>query len=230
MRKNILLTLILFCQTACTSVVWNGGIYDADRAINTHTVVQTTTQDQIHAFAYVPHQTYDNALAGCLIMMGGKYWYAIQEDISAELFTPLAAQLPQRYQITAPYTGKSLSALPVTLTDGSHFHSEFCLDYHAQNLHEHQILQKLRFQPQANPQHYRQCYAAEGIIYTKPQQFPEDYRFHNSIPIELTLQQNQINIDKSKLASHILLTPLALAVDTVSGMIMLPILAIGDLF
>lgn len=228
MLKKIFLTLILFGQTACTSVVWNGGIYDADRAINTHTVVQTTDHDQIHAFAYVPHN--GEPLSGSLMMMGGKYWYAIQSDISTELLAPLAARLPQRYQITAPYTGKTLAALPVSITDGSHFHSDFCLDYHAQNPHEHQTLQKLRFQPQANPQHYRLCYAAEGTVYTKPQQFPEDYRFRNSIPIELTLQQNQTNIDKSKLASHILLTPLALAVDTVSGMIMLPILVIGDLF
>ncbi len=220
---------IIFSLNACTSVVWNGGIYDADRAINTQTVVRTTGQDHIYAFGHIPHQS-KQPFSGSLVMMGGEFWYMIQPDVSEKIITPLTANLPKRYQITRPYGGDVLNALPVTITDGSHFSSDFCLDYRAENETEHQTLRQLGFQPQANPQHYRQCYATVGTIYAKPKQFAEDYRFQENIPVQLTLQQNQTNIQTGKLARNILLTPLALAVDALSGMVMVPILVIGDLF
>lgn len=220
---------MVFLLNACTSVVWNGGIYDADRAINTQIVVQNTTEDHIYAFGHIPHQS-KKALSGSLLMMGDKFWYAIQPDVSEKMIVPLTAKLPKRYKITQPYTGKILTALPVTLTDQSHFSSDFCLDYHAENKDETQILQQMGFQQQAQAQHYRQCYATVGTIYAKPDYFPEDYRFNKNIPIQLTLQHNHTNIQSGKLALNILLTPLALAVDMLSGMVMMPILMIGDLF
>ena len=219
----------IFSLNACTSVVWNGGIYDADRAINTSTVIQATQSDQIYAFGRIPTSQADE-LAGSLLMMGEDYWYAIQPAISTQMLAPLSANLPQRYQITAPYSHEVLNALPVVVTDGSHFSSDFCLDYHAQTPKEHATLRQLKFQTQAQANHYRQCYAIVGTIYSKPDHFPSDYRFQKSVPVQLTMQQHETHIQTNKLARNILLTPLALAIDTASGIAMLPILMIGDLF
>lgn len=227
-KKIILLNLIMM-QMACTSVVWNGGIYDADRAIDTQTIITQIAHDQIHALGRMPIQP-NQPLSGSLVMMGKKYWYVIQSDTAQQIAAPLMKNLPKRYQMTAPYSGAKLDALPVTIIDGNHFYSEFCLDYLAENHQQNQILTQLKFQQQANPQHYRQCYAATGTIYMKPHYFKEDYRFHEYIPIKLTLKQKTTNIQTNKLVRNLLLTPLALAMDAMSGMVMLPVLLIGDLF
>lgn len=228
MFKNIILTIILLSQTACTSVVWNGGIYDADRAIQTHTVIQTTAQDPIYAMTRLPDNS--GEWSGSLILLGEQYWYALQTDISEPVMAAFTADLSQPYQLTAPYRGNVLSVLPITITDKQQFSSDFCLDYHATQPEEIAKLQQLAFQVQAQPQHYRQCYAITGKIYAKPSRFTVDYRLRTNITAQLTFEQNQIDIHAGKLAMNLLLTPWALAVDTVSGMIMLPVLMIGDLF
>lgn len=229
MLKKYFLFMMFIFQTACTSVIWNGGIYDADRAINTQMVIQSTAHDQIVAFGRIPEQS-NNPLSGSLVMMGENYWYAVQPHISTQITAPLSANLTKRYQISTPYRNEILTHLPVTLIDGQHFESDFCLDYVLENESERAVLQQLRFQLQANPNHYRQCFATTGTIYHKPQQFTPDYHFQKNIPVQITLKQNQTKIQTDKLARNILLTPLALAVDTISGIIMLPALMLGDLF
>lgn len=226
--KTILLSIIIL-QAACTSVVWNGGIYDADRAIDTQTITTQTTHDHIYAFGQMPIHEH-RPLSGSLVMMGQKYWYAMQSDTSQSMLKALLLGLPKRYQITAPYSGKRLNRLPITVIDGRYFSSEFCLDYVAENGVEQDKLLRLQFQVQANSRHFRQCYAIAGKLYHKPSQFQTHHHFHKYMPIELTIKQNTTHIQPNKLARNVLLTPFALAVDTVSGMVMLPILLIGDLF
>ena len=118
-KKIILLNLIMM-QMACTSVVWNGGIYDADRAIDTQTIITQIAHDQIHALGRMPIQP-NQPLSGSLVMMGKKYWYVIQSDTAQQIAAPLMKNLPKRYQMTAPYSGAKLDALPVTIIDGNHF-------------------------------------------------------------------------------------------------------------
>lgn len=228
--KQYLSFYLLLMQMACTSVVWNGGIYDADRAIDTNVVTTQLSGDKIHAFGRISQRS-NQPLSGSILMMGEQYWYAIRPDISETIIPTLTTILPKRYAITAPYTGMKQDALTVTVVmNTNHFSSDFCLDYMAENTEERHILRRLKFQPQANPNHYRQCYAVAGSLYAKPKNFAEDYHFHQHIPVQLILQKNTTDIQANKLARNLLLTPLALAVDTVSGMVMLPVLLIGDLF
>lgn len=123
-----LLQMMLMCavafQAACTSVVWNGGVYDADRAIDTH-ITHTLAHDQIHAFG--------RTAAGHLLMMGERHWYAVRDDVSQDLQRVLQAQLPAAYQITVPYTGSKSDTLPIVVHENQQFSSQFCLDYAIQN-------------------------------------------------------------------------------------------------
>lgn len=219
--------VLLALPTACTSVVWNGGVYDADRAIDTH-ITHTTQHDQIHGFARLP--------SGDLMMLGERYWYAVRPDVSGDLQQVLQANLPWRYQITAPYSGEKWTALPILLQTNQTFSSQFCLDYLVQ--HQTPISQQkneinrliyLKFQQQLKPNVYRKCFAIVGKVHA-PQQAKFDQKFHTTIQVNLQIEQATTKIQSDKLARNILLTPFALAADAVSGMMMLPALILGDLF
>lgn len=218
---------LIVLQTACTSVVWNGGVYDADRAIDTH-ITHTVQHDQIHGFGRLS--------SGDLVMLGERYWYAVRSDVSADLQRVLQVNLPWQYQIVAPYSGDKLLALPILLQENQIFSSQFCLDYRvpyaapvSQQRKEVNDLILLKFQQQLQPNVYRKCFALVGRVHA-PQQANFDRQFHTTIDVDLQIEQATTTIQSNKLARNILLTPLALAADAVSGMIMLPALILGDLF
>lgn len=225
MRWWVIVLFIL--QTACTSVVWNGGIYEADRAIDTH-ITHTLQHDQIYGFAQMQ--------SGSLVMLGRQYWYVVRPDVSLPLQQVLRAKLPWHYQIVAPYSGEKLKSVPIILKKNQIFSSQFCLDYlvqyrtpHTQANHEVNKLIYLKFQQQLKPYVYRKCFALVGQVHA-PRQTDFDQKFHTQIDVDLQIEQTTTKIQSEKLARNILLTPFTLAADAVSGMIMLPALILGDLF
>lgn len=224
--KKWLCALAACFQAACTSVVWNGGVYDADRAIETR-ITHTVAHDQIHAFG--------RTAQGALMMMGEKHWYAVRDDVSQDLQAVLQAKLPAPYQIAAPYDGAKLAALPLTVHENQRFSSQFCLDYvirsrkpQNEQANENKILIQMKFQQQLNPNVYRKCFALVGTLHTPPKVWQYERRFHTDIAVKLHIEQKRLEIQSNKLARNILLTPLAFAVDVASGIVMLPALILGD--
>lgn len=225
--RLILLCGVLF-QAACTSVVWNGGVYDADRAIETH-ISHTSDHDQIHAFG--------RTSTGHLMMMGEKHWYAVRDDVSHDFQQVLQATLPANYQITEPYSGTILPQMPVTVHQNRRFSSQFCLDYlirdrnpKQQQETETHRLKQMQFQQQLNPNLYRKCFAIVGHLQHPPDKWQYDARFHTDIAVKLQIEQQHTKIQSNKLARNILLTPFAFVADVAGGMVMLPALILGDLF
>lgn len=222
--------LILF-QAACTSVLWNGGVYDADRAIETNTAVRTEA-DRIVAMTLVP-QSAQNPLSGSLMMLGGRYWYAVRPPVSYSLAQTLQARLSQPYRIVAPYSGLPRRSLPVRITDQNHFYSSFCLDYTLSGSlksREETVLQSLGFQQQQRSSEYRKCFAAAGTVYRSPPDGGAYTAFVQAVPAELSFQEKKTNVRRNKLVRNVLFTPVALAADTISGILMMPVLLLGDLF
>lgn len=234
--------LLLLTQTACTSVLWNGGIYDADRAIKTQRQITRTQNDTIHTISQIPRHA-SAQLSGSLILQGEQYWYALHPSISQDLAATLRTPLSQPYHITQPYSGSPQASLRIRITDQSHFVSNFCLDYTiqgslktsaaktsaAQN-NERSILTTLKFQPQANPNHYRKCIATTGSIYQTPPSNAISQTLPQPIPAELVFEEKKVSISRRKLTRNVLFTPLALAADITSGMVMIPVLLLSDLF
>ena len=230
--------LLLLTQTACTSVLWNGGIYDADRAIQTQRQITRTQNDTIHTISQIPRHA-SAQLSGSLILQGEQYWYALHPSISQDLAATLRAPLSQPYHITQPYSGSPQASLRIRITDQSHFVSNFCLDYTIQGSlkmneananNERNILTTLKFQPQANPNHYRKCIATTGSIYQTPPSNTISQTLPQSIPAELVFEEKKVSISRRKLTRNVLFTPLALAADITSGMVMIPVLLLSDLF
>jgi len=225
----------LLAQTACTSVLWNGGIYDADRAIQTQRQITRTQSDTIHAISQIPRHA-NPQLSGSLILQGEHYWYAIHPRVSQDLAATLRAPLPQPYHITQPYSGIPQPNLRILITDQNHFISNFCLDYIAQSNptepSEQTTLAQLKFQPQAQPNHYRKCIATTGTVYHTPpsNSTSTSQTLPQPIPAELVFEQQKVSISRRKLTCNVLFTPLALAADITSGMVMMPVLLISDLF
>ena len=243
-----LLILLILAQTACTSVLWNGGIYDADRAIKTQRQITRTQNDTIHTISQIPRRA-SAQLSGSLILQGEQYWYALHPSISQDLAATLRAPLSQPYHITQPYSGSPQASLRIRITDQSHFVSNFCLDYTIQGSlktsevsfseaktsaananNERNILTTLKFQPQANPNHYRKCIATTGSIYQTPPSNTISQTLPQPIPAELVFEEKKVSISRRKLTRNVLFTPLALAADITSGMVMIPVLLLSDLF
>lgn len=239
--------LLLLAQTACTSVLWNGGIYDADRAIKTQRQITRTQNDTIHTISQIPRHA-SAQLSGSLILQGEQYWYALHPSISQDLAATLRAPLSQPYHITQPYSGSPQASLRIRIIDQSHFVSNFCLDYTIQGSlktnavsfseaktsnaqsDERNILTTLKFQPQANPNHYRKCIATTGSIYQTPPSNTISQTLPQPIPAELMFEEKKVSISRRKLTRNVLFTPLALAADITSGMVMIPVLLLSDLF
>ena len=233
-----LLIAFTLTQTACTSVLWNGGIYDADRAIQTQRQIARTQSDTIHTISQIPRHA-NPQLSGSLILQGEQYWYALHPSISQDLAATLRAPLSQPYHITQPYSGSPQASLRIRITDQSHFVSNFCLDYTIQGSlktsaananNERSILTTLKFQPQANPNHYRKCIATTGSIYQTPPSNTISQTLPQPIPAELVFEEKKVSISRRKLTRNVLFTPLALAADITSGMVMIPVLLLSDLF
>ena len=223
----------LLAQTACTSVLWNGGIYDADRAIQTQRQIARTQSDTIHTISQIPRHA-NPQLSGSLILQGEQYWYAIHPSVSQDLAATLRAPLPQPYRIVQPYSGAPQPSLRILITDQNHFISNFCLDYIAQSNptepSEQTTLAQLKFQPQTTPNHYRKCIATTGTVYHTPPSNSTSHTLPQPIPAELVFEQQKVSISRRKLTRNVLFTPLAFATDITSGMVIMSVLLIGGLF
>ncbi|ULJ61340.1 hypothetical protein [Wielerella bovis] len=231
MIKRIILILLLCMHAACTSVIWNGGIYDADRAIDTENITQHTENDMIVGVSVVT-ETPNEPLSGRLVLQGVRYWYAVRADVSRDLTHILQTKLPRQYRIVAPYSGNVLRQLPVVVQDKYQFHSDFCLDYRvrANEPNSAQTLRAMGFQQQIADTHWRKCFALVGDVYAKPDYAAQKVQvLTQRIPVALTMKSMQTKVQPEKLARNVLLTPLGLAIDVMGGAIMLPILIIGDL-
>ena len=245
-----LLIAFTLTQTACTSVLWNGGIYDADRAIQTQRQIARTQSDTIHTISQIPRHA-NPQLSGSLILQGEQYWYAIHPSVSQDLAATLRAPLSQPYRIVQPYSGAPQPSLRILITDQNHFISNFCLDYIAQgslkavdfneaktsetNAHtitpsEQTTLAQLKFQPQAAPNHYRKCIATTGTVYQTPPSQAISHTLPQPIAAELVFEEKKVSISRRKLTRNVLFTPLAFATDITSGMVIMSVLLIGGLF
>lgn len=227
--KYLFLLLVLL-PTACTSVLWNGGVYDADRAINVSSINQSTETDRIGAFIRIPEYP-NESFSGSLMLLGERYWYAVHQSVSSNLTATLQAPLPRHYHITQPYTGALLTALPIRINAAQQFSSEFCLDYHVNNEQSSEItiLRQLHFQEQYHATHYRKCFAITGRRYA-PNATTNAQFFRQPFPVVLTLQRQRITVQNNKLVRNILLTPFSVALDIAGSAVMLPILIVSDLF
>ena len=154
--------------------------------------------------------------------------------MSQDLAATLRAPLPQPYRITQPYSGTPQPNLRILITDQNHFISNFCLDYIAQSNptepSEQTTLAQLKFQPQATPNHYRKCIATTGTVYHTPPGNSISHTLPQPIQAELVFEEQKVSISRRKLTRNVLFTPLALAADITSGMVMMPVLLISDLF
>ena len=80
------------------------------------------------------------------------------------------------------------------------------------------------------PNHYRKCIATTGTVYHTPPSNSTSHTLPQPIPAELVFEQQKVSISRRKLTRNVLFTPLALAADITSGMVMMPVLLISDLF
>ncbi len=186
-------------------------------------VSQTITRkhvdkDQIRAFGVVAE---DNAQLekGSLVMMGGKYWFAVNPEDSAKLTGLLKAGLDKPFQIvedTPSYARHQ--ALPVKFeAPGSQNFSTggLCLRYDTGRPDDIAKLKQLEFKAVKldNRTIYTRCVSAKGKYYATPQKLNADYHFEQSVPADIYYTVTEKHTDKSKLFGNILYTPPLLILD-----------------
>ncbi|EPI6489591.1 hypothetical protein JOW09_000885 [Neisseria gonorrhoeae] len=177
-------------------------------------VSQTITRkhvdkDQIRAFGVVAE---DNAQLekGSLVMMGGKYWFAVNPEDSAKLTDLLKAGLDKPFQIvedTPSYARHQ--ALPVKFeAPGSQNFSTggLCLRYDTDRPDDIAKLKQLEFKAVKldNRTIYTRCVSAKGKYYATPQKLNADYHFEQSVPADIYYTVTEKHTDKSKLFGNIL--------------------------
>ncbi len=177
-------------------------------------VSQTITRkhvdkDQIRAFGVVAE---DNAQLekGSLVMMGGKYWFAVNPEDSAKLTGLLKAGLDKPFQIvedTPSYARHQ--ALPVKFeAPGSQNFSTggLCLRYDTGRPDDIAKLKQLEFKAVKldNRTIYTRCVSAKGKYYATPQKLNADYHFEQSVPADIYYTVTEKHTDKSKLFGNIL--------------------------
>ncbi|SUA24223.1 putative thiosulfate sulfur transferase [Neisseria gonorrhoeae] len=155
-------------------------------------VSQTITRkhvdkDQIRAFGVVAE---DNAQLekGSLVMMGGKYWFAVNPEDSAKLTGLLKAGLDKPFQIvedTPSYARHQ--ALPVKFeAPGSQNFSTggLCLRYDTDRPDDIAKLKQLEFKAVKldNRTIYTRCVSAKGKYYATPQKLNADYHLSKVCP------------------------------------------------
>ncbi|ENX7270301.1 hypothetical protein EPJ40_00555 [Neisseria gonorrhoeae] len=200
-------------------------------------VSQTITRkhvdkDQIRAFGVVAE---DNAQLekGSLVMMGGKYWFAVNPEDSAKLTGLLKAGLDKPFQIvedTPSYARHQ--ALPVKFeAPGSQNFSTggLCLCYDTGRPDDIAKLKQLEFKAVKldNRTIYTRCVSAKGKYYATPQKLNADYHFEQSVPADIYYTVTEKHTDKSKLFGNILYTPPLLILDAAAAVLVLPMALIA---
>ncbi|ENS9883028.1 hypothetical protein EG320_00925 [Neisseria gonorrhoeae] len=200
-------------------------------------VSQTITRkhvdkDQIRAFGVVAE---DNAQLekGSLVMMGGKYWFAVNPEDSAKLTGLLKAGLDKPFQIvedTPSYARHQ--ALPVKFeAPGSQNFSTggLCLRYDTGRPDDIAKLKQLEFKAVKldNRTIYTRCVSAKGKYYATPQKLNADYHFEQSVPADIYYTVTEKHTDKSKLFGNILYTPSLLILDAAAAVLVLPMALIA---
>ncbi|ENS8040958.1 hypothetical protein EKF94_000415 [Neisseria gonorrhoeae] len=200
-------------------------------------VSQTITRkhvdkDQIRAFGVVAE---DNAQLekGSLVMMGGKYWFAVNPEDSAKLAGLLKAGLDKPFQIvedTPSYARHQ--ALPVKFeAPGSQNFSTggLCLRYDTGRPDDIAKLKQLEFKAVKldNRTIYTRCVSAKGKYYATPQKLNADYHFEQSVPADIYYTVTEKHTDKSKLFGNILYTPPLLILDAAAAVLVLPMALIA---
>nr|AAF62913.1 putative thiosulphate sulphur transferase [Neisseria gonorrhoeae] len=200
-------------------------------------VSQTITRkhvdkDQIRAFGVVAE---DNAQLekGSLVMMGGKYWFAVNPKDSAKLTGLLKAGLDKPFQIvedTPSYARHQ--ALPVKFeAPGSQNFSTggLCLRYDTGRPDDIAKLKQLEFKAVKldNRTIYTRCVSAKGKYYATPQKLNADYHFEQSVPADIYYTVTEKHTDKSKLFGNILYTPPLLILDAAAAVLVLPMALIA---
>ncbi|EMT1554059.1 hypothetical protein [Neisseria gonorrhoeae] len=200
-------------------------------------VSQTITRkhvdkDQIRAFGVVAE---DNAQLekGSLVMMGGKYWFAVNPEDSAKLTGLLKAGLDKPFQIvedTPSYARHQ--ALPVKFeAPGSQNFSTggLCLRYDTDRPDDIAKLKQLEFKAVKldNRTIYTRCVSAKGKYYATPQKLNADYHFEQSVPADIYYTVTEKHTDKSKLFGNILYTPPLLILDAATAVLVLPMALIA---
>ncbi|EMU0434337.1 hypothetical protein HA951_000177 [Neisseria gonorrhoeae] len=200
-------------------------------------VSQTITRkhvdkDQIRAFGVVAE---DNAQLekGSLVMMGGKYWFAVNPEDSAKLTGLLKVGLDKPFQIvedTPSYARHQ--ALPVKFeAPGSQNFSTggLCLRYDTGRPDDIAKLKQLEFKAVKldNRTIYTRCVSAKGKYYATPQKLNADYHFEQSVPADIYYTVTEKHTDKSKLFGNILYTPPLLILDAAAAVLVLPMALIA---
>ncbi|ENX1372299.1 hypothetical protein EX501_05560 [Neisseria gonorrhoeae] len=200
-------------------------------------VSQTITRkhvdkDQIRAFGVVAE---DNAQLekGSLVMMGGKYWFAVNPEDSAKLTGLLKTGLDKPFQIvedTPSYARHQ--ALPVKFeAPGSQNFSTggLCLRYDTGRPDDIAKLKQLEFKAVKldNRTIYTRCVSAKGKYYATPQKLNADYHFEQSVPADIYYTVTEKHTDKSKLFGNILYTPPLLILDAAAAVLVLPMALIA---
>ncbi|ENT1382229.1 hypothetical protein EEE17_00535 [Neisseria gonorrhoeae] len=201
-------------------------------------VSQTITRkhvdkDQIRAFGVVAE---DNAQLekGSLVMMGGKYWFAVNPEDSAKLTGLLKAGLDKPFQIvedTPSYARHQ--ALPVKFeAPGSQNFSTggLCLRYDTGRPDDIAKLKQLEFKAVKldNRTIYTRCVSAKGKYYATPQKLNADYHFEQSVPADIYYTVTEKHTDKSKLFGNILVyAPPLLILDAAAAVLVLPMALIA---
>ena len=67
-------------------------------------------------------------------------------------------------------------------------------------------------------------------MYHTPPSNSTSHTLPQPIQAELVFEEQKVSISRRKLTRNVLFTPLALAADITSGMVMMPVLLISDLF
>ncbi|ULJ69744.1 thiosulfate sulfurtransferase [Wielerella bovis] len=202
--------LLVLSLNGCTMMLWGlKPFYTTDYHY------QDAGMDNVYAFGQI-QQDNPQLKAGSLLMMGDKYWYALDKDTAQRLLPVLNAKLARQYQIK-DYSHDDVKGLPVTIyTENQRFNSNFCLHYTTRDAKEITVLQDLSFKKwDKQPETYVRCFLNNGEIFSKPVSAKSDYRFEQSVPVVLQVRTESKNVDVGDLLGRILVTPLTLAADVV---------------
>lgn len=222
-RLTFAAVLALSLSGCITSEMWKSNPHNTSKAVH-HSVAA----DQIHSFGIV-NQDNSQLEKGSIVMMGGKYWFVINPKDSKELIPVLNVKLDRQFQIVDKINySKPLKALPVELENEKEagFSSDFCLRYNTQKADEAAKLQNLSFKMDNsnNKIFYYRCVKASGKYYATPKNLPADYKFEQSVPVEIGYTTYKDHFSGARLAGNILKTPFTLAADAVTSVMFIPFL------
>ncbi|PVX41342.1 hypothetical protein C8D76_10238 [Pasteurella langaaensis DSM 22999] len=202
--------LAVLLLSGCTALLW-----EMSPIVKTHDRERDDGIDTLIAFGRTQA---DKAplQKGQVVMMGERYWYVVDRDISDYLLPILTINLPQPYTLTNN-KGKRLTELPVTRQENNRFESNLCLNYTPQNATETAQLTSRKFELEKLNKSgiYSRCITVKGMIYSKPTGTQADYHFQTRVPIKLTFNVKTTELNAEAISANIMLTPLTLAIDLI---------------